>query len=1375
MPTLDPAEKETTRKREHLASAESTKESHSVGPRQSEQTLSPDDSYPLRDSSEEKPLAARLGSNEKHFQDDSFEELDIEIGNREQDWGTIAADNNKDLERSGKISLAAVHTPSVQPRKPPSPDSHATAASSTEDKGEGSEKGGKVERAVLKDKAKTSDNAVHAEVTVVPVSSTNDTAKHNKKGGVDDAVVLKGKEDEAEGDVFEEEESGKEVLERSGKISLAAVHTPSVQPRKPASPDSHATAASSTEDKGEGSEKGGKVDEAVLKDKAKTSDNAVEGAMSTMNEKQEEMLKEAGKPPKISRVKIAGSNVGGYPIPSQAQASTTIQSCWRGKQVRRRSRLCNIAATIVQAVVRRALCHKKFKGLQAAHRRMQRDDQERRQRLRRIQEKEKELMLLRSLPAADYFRLDQIRSDHAAKTIQRQWRRGRSSAKAVGVDSVYETEQDTKTKNLVKLLQAASHRRASVAKERNSSFSYTIECDALGLAQLQRRISEAARKRLKENNEARDNVFARTGAPFGRNDESIDFTRVISRDRGKKDMQRLLELQQTCGVWLDEYCEGRHRLLISQEARLKSLGHCKQMLQQTDKLPTLDEAKAQIKLAGKESKSWLSDEDVTGDGLEVAVAAHLRTLHAVTHRDRWNIVAPHDITGPPLDITTLPSVSDAKAKDRRLDKLASLWAGGTDAEESLWWVSFASQLPEQRTRKVTADVDEHILKEEKLMGYPSEDVSQATAYRLIGEVDGHKLLQEATKDFLRAKDRKAATLQAIQTQREREMRVAAVFEQEATEAQRRARAVGALSEHSEAEKRRRDAKATKIQAVVRGGQSRCATRAQISEARMLDAIRVLLAELGQGQSQGPVQLGMQKIGQLKGFLSRLPGAQDRRGLSDAKKHLKEDVSKVVSAQQTPDSLRFARLRSEAAREHSVLQPLPQTSAQKQLASSTVSSSKGQTVSPLPLRFEEIGMKHFDQDQAALAGIGFVSPPSRSSVDLDVSAFSDDLQPLSMSPSFSPSNRTTPGQHHDEREGVPHGDIELPLASLLSVHISSTPKDSLRAMEFIEASLRKKTLQLDMGGLLTADLSIYERKKAQEVLCTLSMSCGSTPLRRWLQRFCPVTNECKGEREREVLVLDIEQLVQLLGGLAEELQPSGSTTEKLRELACLLRLLAPGQSQGDRGMVRLWDIAVLLEDDWLKRECPALLLPLATCRHAVMLQALRSRADPYTVARTMFGCPDPTAFVTNTALTAALQRSTCFKALSQAGELASALLGVCAWIQGATEVRCSTLTDWLVGPIQSYREAQQRLHFMCRAVPSASKYFSQQFLPSTVNKSTTVSAARMFQILLNGPLPMTSCDAFAVVQLLGRGAGGDDVDPAGFVRICKGEILQASMV
>jgi hypothetical protein len=63
------------------------------------------------------------------------------------------------------------------------------------------------------------------------------------------------------------------------------------------------------------------------------------------------------------------------------------------------------------------------------------------------------------------------------------------------------------------------------------------------------------------------------------------------------------------------------------------------------------------------AEEWLSG--LTIDGVEYAVHSHLRTAAALKDKTRWSLVAvPHDVTGPPVDITNLVEDMDMPSEPR---------------------------------------------------------------------------------------------------------------------------------------------------------------------------------------------------------------------------------------------------------------------------------------------------------------------------------------------------------------------------------------------------------------------------------------------------------------------------------------------------------------------------------------------------------------------------------------------------------------------------------------------------------------------------------------------------------------------------------------
>lgn len=101
------------------------------------------------------------------------------------------------------------------------------------------------------------------------------------------------------------------------------------------------------------------------------------------------------------------------------------------------------------------------------------------------------------------------------------------------------------------------------------------------------------------------------------------------------------------------------------------------------------------------------------------------------------------------------------------------------------------------------------------------------------------------------------------------------------------------------------------------------------------------------------------------------------------------------------------------------------------------------------------------------------------------------------------------------------------------------------------------------------------------------------------------------------------------------------------------------------------------------------------------------------------------------------------------------------------MRGAALTSWLAGPVLPYREVQQRFHRWCKAVPGAAKELAARFPVSPW------PAGDLVRMLMAGPLPLSSCDAFSLSQLLCRG-GGAEADRAAFLRLCRGELLEAAL-
>ena len=218
--------------------------------------------------------------------------------------------------------------------------------------------------------------------------------------------------------------------------------------------------------------------------------------------------------------------------------------------------------------------------------------------------------------------------------------------------------------------------------------------ETLGLTQLQRRVREAALQRLKtdfgESNQALESSvpLALAALPAGKHKflpRSQIFGSGGRHQRGgvRKLYQELLQTQQMTEISSNEYASAREAMKAAQRQRLLSLERCHQLTEQLIHPLSLDEAMPRTgvdssieEAVSEKLKGWCSD--VPRQGLDEAVKCHLHTadvMESITSkaaendensregmdgnrkRYKWSVVAaPHDVTGPPIDLCTLPSV-----------------------------------------------------------------------------------------------------------------------------------------------------------------------------------------------------------------------------------------------------------------------------------------------------------------------------------------------------------------------------------------------------------------------------------------------------------------------------------------------------------------------------------------------------------------------------------------------------------------------------------------------------------------------------------------------------------------------------------------------
>jgi len=220
--------------------------------------------------------------------------------------------------------------------------------------------------------------------------------------------------------------------------------------------------------------------------------------------------------------------------------------------------------------------------------------------------------------------------------------------------------------------------------------------------------------------------------------------------------------------------------------------------------------------------------------------------------------------------------------------MASHWAAGADAEESLWWVSYAAQpckygskhLSDEATKgtKRRGDVDDALLDDgdalEKEEALERERWEKATSE--LGLVSGADLLQKVAKETMGKDRRMASVMRHVQHEELRTERLASVFAQQALQLQQArflaaiAGSEGSTGRGEGVEARRVSAASTAIQKIVRGRLARLRVNALIAESRVVAALRALLSELSRpGLRSGGAGAGV-KGGGGGGGLANVP-------------------------------------------------------------------------------------------------------------------------------------------------------------------------------------------------------------------------------------------------------------------------------------------------------------------------------------------------------------------------------------------------------------------------------------------------------------------------------------------------------------------------
>ena len=368
------------------------------------------------------------------------------------------------------------------------------------------------------------------------------------------------------------------------------------------------------------------------------------------------------------------------------------------------------------------------------------------------------------------------------------------------------------------------------------------------MARLHNRIKEAAYTRFKSDESCDDHpasLFPKElhSLPCMKH-KFMARSQVFSSARPKpagarKKYQDMLQAQQLASVCLEDYQMSRDVLKSAQQARLETLGNCSRLLRELSNPLPLEDAAIALSIdestdhATSGSISSLSRQirDVPLVGLRNAVETHLRTtdaLNAITNSSQGerNVVnAPYDVTGPPVDVNSLKSVqSETLLQHLSADHFRTL----EDKEESLLWVSYAAKA--YSPQRVSGDaVDDNMIRNE--------------SKRQFDYVDADDLLKRVYADLMTAPERKQLLAQLCEKENSRINRLAKALRDDVSARISGKDLLEKIASQDESEKRRKVKACVRIQAFIRGVQSREIMKVKRAEQRVMQALGVLLNEL----------------------------------------------------------------------------------------------------------------------------------------------------------------------------------------------------------------------------------------------------------------------------------------------------------------------------------------------------------------------------------------------------------------------------------------------------------------------------------------------------------------------------------------------------
>ena len=234
-----------------------------------------------------------------------------------------------------------------------------------------------------------------------------------------------------------------------------------------------------------------------------------------------------------------------------------------------------VAATEIQRVVRGKQTRGQVNEAAERIRFLRKIEVERLERLKRIRSQERELALLRMMPAAEFASFEKLRQASCARILQRMWRITRATAGKSRKDTLKQQKQSKKrlTTDLPKVKNPVDELVTSIVSDLEavrrktrpplrSEVAYEVDVDAVGLSELLERVKARVQAKRESDQSLPAELIPKStrsdGSQAAPGDARVSEHAPSGRGSGgglRRKYQELFESRQKASVMLQNYHE----------------------------------------------------------------------------------------------------------------------------------------------------------------------------------------------------------------------------------------------------------------------------------------------------------------------------------------------------------------------------------------------------------------------------------------------------------------------------------------------------------------------------------------------------------------------------------------------------------------------------------------------------------------------------------------------------------------------------------------------------------------------------------------------------------------------------------------------------